>query len=139
MQQKKQKIIKLSNRSRKNRMFFDNLVRELAICIKCGDLTLNRDIELPSYRGKQTRCRDPKAVSLTKTEAVGFDTPRRMLPEATLDAIDLMLSDAPRHLRYYKSREDIADYIKQRTDLTDCHLTALNEMQLFFEPAGAQP
>ena len=123
--------IKLANRSSKNRMFYDNLIKEIAICLHCGDRILNRELQLPSYRGTNTRLKDKEAISLTKNEAMGFDTPRDMLPVATLDQIDRMLSEAPCRLMRCKSREPITEYIKQRTDLTDCHLTALNELQRF--------
>ena len=84
-----------------------------------------------------TRCKDPKAISLTKTEAMSFDTPREMLPKATLDAIDLLLSEAPCRLMRSKTVKPIADYIMLRTDLTDCHLSALNEIQRFqSDPEG---
>ena len=129
MQQKPQKIIKLANRSRKNRMFFDNLILELAICLNVGDTTLNRDLMLPSYRGIQTRCNDKEAISLSKVAAVGFNTPRQMLPTPTLDAIDRALREAPPQLKGCGSIRLIKNYISAFTDLNDCHLTALNTMQ----------
>lgn len=96
-------------------MFFDNLIKEMAICINVGDTCINRDLELFSYRGKK--------------QNIGFDTPGGMLSDSTLTAIDLMLSEAMRQgLTGCNSRIRISDFIKQHTDLTDCHLCALNDM-----------
>ena len=36
-------------------MFFDNLIKEIAISINTGASELNRYIMLPSYRGRQRR------------------------------------------------------------------------------------
>lgn len=121
-------IIRLANRSRSNRMFYDNLIKEIAICINVGDVKINRDIELFSYRGLQRRRRED-AFGISKTEAVGFDTPAGMLPVSVLDSIDLMLSSAKAAgLSHCNSRSVISNFIKMMTDLNDCHLCALNDM-----------
>ena len=49
MQAKPQKIIKLANRSRKNRVFFDQLIRMLAVELHLGSDELNRFHLMPVY------------------------------------------------------------------------------------------
>ena len=124
-----EKIIKLASRSRKNRMFYDNLIMEMAICINCGDTTIYRDLEMPSYRGMGTR-KCGEGIDMGNHQAMGFDTPATMLPKQTLDRIDNMLQEAKQQgLNGCNSQRRIADFIMQHTDLTDCHLTALNQMR----------
>lgn len=122
------KKIKLANKSRGNRMFFDNLVKEIAICINVGYAAINRDLELPSYRGIRRRGEEATSHG-SKVSSIGFDTPVGMLSRKTLDAIDLMLQEAKSlRLEGCNSRRRISDFIIEHTDLTDCHLCALNEM-----------
>lgn len=124
----KKKIL-LANKSRKNRMFFDNLIKEIAISVNTGDTMLNRDIELPSYRGRQRRKEEGVIDTGNNHQAIGFDTPGTMLPPATLKALDEMLAEArDKGLTGCNSRRVIADFILCRTDLTDCYLCALNDM-----------
>lgn len=118
--------INLANKSRANRMFFDNLIKEIAICINVGDMAINRDLELPSYRGKSRRKGNDVVDIGNKSQAIGFDTPAGMLSGKCIDAIDEMLRTA--NLKGCNSRQQISDFIKQHTDLTDCHLCALNGM-----------
>ena len=113
--------IKLANRSRSNRMFYDNLIKEIAICINVGDTAINRELELPSYRPMQGKSKDD-IIHNSKTSVIGFDTPATMLPASVLDRIDGMLQEATRqNLTHYNSRRRISDIIKIHTDLTDCH------------------
>ena len=110
-------------------MFFDNLVKEIAICINVGDTSINRELELPSYRGIQRRGEDDTISHGSHVSAIGFDTPVGMLSRKALDAIDLMLQDAKSlRLEGCNSRRRISDFIIEHTDLTDCHLCALNDM-----------
>lgn len=127
-------VIKLANRSRKNRSFFDSLIRVLAVEINIGSDSLNRDLMLASYRPPQ----DMSAENIgSRVEKRGWDTPRDMLPKATLDAIDDMLAEARRQgLEGCCDKVRIAQFIIGHTDLTDCHTTALNEMELHRKPAA---
>ena len=120
--------IKLANRSRHNRNFYDNLIRTIAVEINIGSPSLNRDVELWSYRSVH----DMEAEDFgSHVEKRGWDTPRKMLPEKTLDAIDAMLAVAVQQgFEGCCDKPRIMAFIKEYTDLTDCHLTALNEMQL---------
>ena len=122
-------MIRLANRSRKNRMFFDNLIKEIAICINVGYTTVNRTVELPSYRGLQRR-KDEDVIDIGNNhQAIGFDTPEDMLSPSLLRSIDGMLAEAKAEgLSGCGSRLQISKFIQEHTDLTDCHLCALNEM-----------
>lgn len=122
-------MIRLANRSRCNRMFFDNLLKEIAICINTGAKAINHDIELPSYRGMSRRKEEGVIDMGDNHQAIGFDTPSQMLSRGTLRAVDAMVAEAASlGLAGCGSRQKISDYIKSKTDLTDCHLCALNEM-----------
>lgn len=118
-------MIKIANKCRSNRMFFDNLIKEIAICINVGDTEINRELELPSYRGIKGRSGDSLCFG-SKVSAIGFDTPSDMLSGKCLDAIDRMLRDAKQ--KGINTKQQIAELIKEHTDLTDCHLCALNGM-----------
>ena len=110
-------------------MFFDNFIKEIAICMNVGDTKVNRDLELPSYRGFQRRKEKDVIDMGDNHQAIGFDTPAQMLSPTILTAIDKMLEKAKYDgLKGCNSRLLITDYIKRHTDLTDCHLCALNEM-----------
>lgn len=122
-------MIRLANRSRCNRMFFDNLLKEIAICINTGAKAINHDIELPSYRGMSRRKEEGVIDMGDNHQAIGFDTPSQMLSRGTLRAVDAMVAEAASlGLAGCGSLQKISDYIKSKTDLTDCHLCALNEM-----------
>ena len=122
-------MIRLANRSRCNRMFFDNLLKEIAICINTGAKGINHDIELPSYRGVSRRKEEGVIDMGDNHQAIGFDTPSQMLSRGTLRAVDAMVAEAASlGLAGCGSRQMISDYIESKTDLTDCHLCALNEM-----------
>ena len=122
-------MIRLANRSRSNRMFYDNLVKEIAICINMGYPSINRELELPSYRGISSRKGEDVIDIGNNHAAIGFDTPAGMLPPAVLRAIDGMMEEAKKEgLAGCGSRRTISDFIISHTDLTDCHLSALNEM-----------
>jgi len=122
-------MIRLANRSRCNRMFFDNLLKEIAICINTGAKGINHDIELPSYRGVSRRKEEGVIDMGNNHQAIGFDTPSQMLSRGTLRAVDAMVAEAASlGLAGCGGRQKISDYIKSKTDLTDCHLCALNEM-----------
>lgn len=122
-------MIRLANKSRKNRMFFDNFIKEIAICINVGTTSLNRDLELPSYRGIHRRKEEGVIDIGNNHQAIGFDTPAQIFSPTILSAIDRMLEQAKLHgLTGCNSRRLISDYIMRYTDLTECHLSALNEM-----------
>ena len=109
-------------------MFYDNFIKEIAICINVGDTRVSRDIELPSYRSIQHRSKGC-LVHNSKVSAIGFDTPSQLLPSSVLDRIDEMLQEAAEQgLTHCGSRGIISDFIMSYTDLTECHLCALNEM-----------
>lgn len=122
-------MIRLANRSRCNRMFFDNLLKEIAICINTGAKGINHDIELPSYRGISRRKEEGVIDMGNNHQAIGFETPSKMLSLSTLNSIDYMLEEASsKGMAGCNSRRMISDFIIAHSDLTDCHLCALNEM-----------
>ena len=126
------KIIKLANRSRKNRIFFDHLIRELAICLNVGDTSINRKQLAPSYVNHSlagTVAEDENYFQLNRDTGCLFQPLENILPVAILDALDAMLQQAPPELKGSCSRKLITDYLTQCTDLTDCHYSALNMMQ----------
>lgn len=129
---KPKKIIKLANRSRKNRIFFDNLIRELAICLNTGDTSLNRELLSPTYvNHSHANAVDNKETyfRITRDSGMLMKPLGDILPCKLLDQLDAMLASAPACLKRSNSRSLIGDYLIQSTDLNDCHLSALNEMQ----------
>ena len=127
--------IKLANRSRTNRMFFDHLIRELAICINVGDMALNREQLVPTYvKHSQARelVENEYYIQITRDTGCLYQPLGQILPSKLLDQIDKMLQQAPHHLKGSHSRKLITDYLSSCTDLTDCHYSALNLMQSIF-------
>ena len=139
MQQKTKKIIKLANRSRKDRIFFDQLIRMLAVELHLGSDELNRFHLMPVYvchsHARET-AHSEHYTQLNRNSGCSYKPLCEVLPAALIDQLEALLADAPANLKGSNSRKLIADYLKQRTDLTDCHLSALNEMRLFTDPAG---
>lgn len=126
------KIIKLANRSRKNRIFFDHLIRELAICLNEGDTSINRGQMAPTYVNHSmagTVTDDENYIQLNRDTGCLFQQIEKILPVSILDALDDMLWQAPPELKGSCSRKLITKYLTQCTDLTDCHYSALNMMQ----------
>lgn len=112
-------------------MFFDELIRSIAVEINIGSACINRDLILPSYRGINTRLQCEENISISKTEAMGFNSICEILPQKMLDQIDVMLAEACRKkLEGTCSIMVIRDFLKEHTDLNDCHLTSLNELEL---------
>ena len=110
-------------------MFFDSFIKEFAICINTGACRVNRDIELPSYRGIHARMLPGVIDYGSNHAAVGFNTPGTMLNPKTLNALDNMLCAAKEEgLTHCNSRKRIQDFLLAHTDFTTCHLGALNEM-----------
>ena len=129
-------MIKLANRSRKNRVFFDNLIRELAICLNTGDTYLNRELLSPVYVNHAhagAKAGEETYSQVNCSSGTMFKPLRDILPAKLLDDLDAMLANAPACLKQCDSRPPIGNYIKQCTDLTDCHLSALNEMQSLYK------
>ena len=139
MQAKPQKIIKLANRSRKNRVFFDQLIRMLAVELHLGSDELNRFHLMPVYvchsHARET-AHSEHYIQLNRDSGCLYQPLCEVLPAALIDQLEALLTDAPANLKGSKSKTLIGDYLKQHTDLTDCHLSALNEMRLFTDPAG---
>lgn len=124
--------IKLANRSRSNRVFFDHLIRELAICLNVGDTTLNREELVPTYVNHahaSNLVEDENYIQLDRDTGCLFRPLAQILPRKLLDQIDEMLQQAPTSLKGSHSRKLITDYLSQCTDLTDCHYSAMNLMQ----------
>ena len=124
--------LKLSARSRRNRMFFDNLIRELAICLNVGDTALNREELFPTYVNHAQAgelVNDEYYIQINRDTGCLFRPLAELLPNKTLDDLDALLAEAPPELKHCGSRRMITDYLSQRTDLADCHFSALNEMQ----------
>lgn len=126
------KKIPLANRSRKNRIFFDHLVRELAISLNMGDDSLNRGQLVPTYVSHEYAGKASDKgnyVQLNSKSGCLYVPLGDVLPASLLNAIDNMLMQAPPELKGCGSRKQITDYLSQCTDLTDCHYSAMNEMQ----------
>lgn len=126
------KIIRLANRSRKNRIFFDHLIRELAICLNLGDTSLNREELVPTYCNHSQAGKvafDENYIQLNRDTGCLFLPLVNVLPGSVLDTLDEMLLQAPPELKGCRSRKLITEYLSQHTDLTDCHYSALNQMQ----------
>lgn len=127
--------IKLANRSRTNRMFFDHLIRELAVCLNVGDTALNREQLVPTYvNHAQARelVEDENYIQITRDTGCLYQPLAQILPCKLLDQIDEMLQQAPHNLKGSNSRKLITDYLSSCTDLTDCHYSAMNLMQSVF-------
>jgi len=125
------KKIALADKSRKNRVFFDNLIREIVICLNCGDTVINRELELPVYachKYARTANGDDKYFQITRDSGMFFKPLGEVLSEKYLDSIDQMLREAPSELKLCGKRALITSYISEVTDLTDCHFSALNQM-----------
>lgn len=129
------KTIKLANRSRKNRIFFDHLIRELAISLNLGDDSLNRKQLVPTYvsheySGKDSDCGN--YIQLNSKTGCLYVPLSDVLPASLLDSIDDMLRHAPLELKGSGSRKLITAYLSKCTDLNDCHYSALNSMQSIY-------
>lgn len=108
-------------------MFYDSLIKDIAICLNTGEKELNRFLLHPSYRSPLKNDRETLSFG-NSHQQIGFDSAISMLPVKVLDAIDDMLADAPHDLCGSCSAIKIRDYIKACTDLTDCHCSTLNTM-----------
>lgn len=126
------KKIHLANRSRKNRIFFDQLIRELVICLNTGDVSLNRNLLMPTYvnhklAGKISE--DSNYIKVNYATGLLFCPLSDVLHYKILDALDKMLFEAPLNLKHCNSRHLITEYLASCTDFNDCNFSALNEMQ----------
>lgn len=127
--------IKIANRSRKNRVFFDDFIREMVICLNVGEAALNREQLFPTYvnhaqAGKLVE--NEYYIQITRDTGCLYQPLGQILSSKLLDQIDEMLQKAPRNLKGSHSRKLITDYLSSCTDLTDCHYSALNLMQSVF-------
>ena len=126
------KTIPLANRSRKNRIFFDHLIRELAICLNVGDTSLDREVLVPTYVNHLHAgmvAKDEYYIQPNRDTGCLFLPLGDVLPSSLLDRLDEMLANAPANLKRCGSRKLITDYLSQCTDLTQCHYSAMNQMQ----------
>lgn len=116
-------------------MFFDHLIRELAICLNVGDTALNREELMPTYVN-HARAReladDYNYIQITRDTGCLYLPLAQILPNKLLDQIDEMLRQAPCNLKRSHSRELITAYLSTCTDLTDCHYSAMNLMQSIY-------
>lgn len=124
-------ILKLSNRSRKNRIFYDFLILDLAISLNGGEKQLNRALLAPTYvnHAHAANLNDGCYCQVTRDSGCFYRPYHEILSKKMLDQLDVILADAPPELYRCGSRKMITDYLSLRTDLTDCHFVALNEMQ----------
>ena len=116
-------------------MFFDHLIRELAVCLNVGDTALNREQLVPTYvKHSQARelVEDENYIQITRDTGCLYQPLGQILPSKLLDQIDEMLRQAPHNLKGSHSRKLITDYLSSCTDLTDCHYSAMNLMQSVF-------
>lgn len=121
--------LKLANRSRKNRIFYDFLILNLAVELNLGSKALNRDLFAPTYVN-HIHAANPNADNycrVTRDSGCLFLPYREILSKKMLDDLDVILAEAPPELYHCGSRKMITDYLSQRTDLTDCHFVALNQ------------
>ena len=114
------KKIALANKSRSNREFFDWLIRVLADELNIGGKELSGDLILPSW-----------IIKITWTDPDGkkwfFGKVSDFLSKKVIKDLNNMLESADlKNAGLYKIR----DFLLQHTDLTDCHLTALNDFEL---------
>lgn len=125
------KKIALANRSRKNRIFYDFLVRDIAINLNLGEKQLNRDLLAPVYANHShaANLNDVNYCQVTRDSGCFYLPYNKILSKEMLDQLDAILAEAPPELHHCGSNKMITDYLRQRTDLTDCHFTALNIMQ----------
>ena len=125
-------MIKLANKSRNNRMFVDQLIRELAICINTGDKEINREMLMPSYKSHKENVNiyadNELYQQITRDSGCLWTPLSECLSKKTLDELDLMLQRAPHELTRCNSRSKIQDFIMEYTDLVDCHFDSLNYM-----------
>lgn len=131
MQQKTKKIIKLADKSRKNRILYDFLVLELVVETNLGTRHLDRDLLVPSYLNHQHAGKAQENeyyCKITRDDGCIFVPQGQAFPKQLLDQLDDLLRQAPPELKGCRSRKMITDYIRHHTDLTDCHFTALNQM-----------
>ena len=122
--------LQLANRSRKNRIFYDFLILDLAINLNCGERQLNRDLLVPTYvnHAHASDLRDDENyIQLGRDNGCLYHPYREILSRKMLDCLDAVLAEAPPELYHCGSRKMITDYLRQHTDLTDCHFVALNQ------------
>ena len=113
-------------------MFFDHLIRELAICLNVGDTALNREQLVPTYVNHAQAgelVEDENYIQITRDTGCIYKPLALILPSKLLDQIDEMLMQAPHNLKGSHSRKLITDYLSSCTDLTECHYSAMNLMQ----------
>lgn len=113
-------------KSKKNRMFFDSLIR--AIWCECKQPFSERmaherdwwmDTLLPSYRSISSK--DTACVSLgTNTSKMGFDSPRDMLSKQELAIVQAFIDRT-----YVASVSEAKETFREL--FSDCQLSALNE------------
>lgn len=118
-------MIRLEKMSSKNRAFVDALLRVLAVELNVGSKELNRELEVECYASTFDTGADNIGLNVAKRRwvRIGDKLSARCMAE-----IDRMLADGA--LEGCCDRIKISDYIIANSDLTDCHLTALNEMEL---------
>ena len=114
-------------------MFFDQLIRELAICINTGEKSLNRELLMPMYKNHSANVNayhDNIHYEQVSRDSGCLWTPlKECLSSKVLDALDNMLCNAPGDLMRCNSRSRIQKYMMEYTDLVDCHFDAMNTMQ----------
>ena len=114
------KKIALANKSRSNREFFDWLIRVLAVELNVGGKELSANLIIPSYSAKILYC-DPDGKAWCFAKVSDY------LSKKTINELNNMLKSAAlKNEGLFKIR----DYLLENTDLTDCHLTALNDFRL---------
>lgn len=119
-------IIRLQQKSRGNRRFFDALVRLLAVELALGGREVSPRLILPSWRYFKV------CGELGPWAEVGME-----LPAKTVAALTAMLrEEGPA-----RTVADAREILLRRTDLTDCHLAALNEppLTVFRKTKTAKP
>lgn len=119
-------------------MFFDQLIKELAICLNTGEKSLNRLLFMPVYKNHSANAnvyQDNEYYQQVSRDSGCLWTPlKECLSSKVLNALDNMLGNAPDDLIRCNSRSKIQNYIMKYTDLVDCHFESMNYMQSINRP-----
>ena len=134
------KKILMQNKSRKNRIFYDFFIRYLYCLLFNGETKLDIDMLVPTYVSQM------RAKRFIDTEyyrenyhQLNRDTGELLVPMRTLlttkliNELTTFLEQAPPHLKFCRDKCKFDEYFFQRTDLTDCHLSAVNEDMMMFD------
>ena len=119
----------IENATRKNRIFYDMLIRELIIDLAYGYKSISRDMLLPSYVNHKAcvnHADDDNYFQLNRDTGCTFKPIKDVVSKRNLDAIDEMLAAA--NIAPTKNLEVLKQYLKDHLQLSDSTLSAANGM-----------